>query len=402
MSDNYAEDPSMEAVARNSGAPAEVLLRLVAPQAEPSWFALTSRDLPGELIDAILVHPDVALRKALAQSGYVQAEQRARLVDDPEPRVRGALAFGPEIGRQTAQPLPEEIQRRLLTDPSARVRTLAGWSPYLAPHLWEEFVAPTEPGPEILDGEAIERGLAAADEREREALAWNVSVTKDRIKALATDPAHRVRLAYASRHDLTEDERAHIDYHVGPTDRVEVAAWLKESKDPAVIMAGVRSANLLLRRTAAYNRNLPPEGVELLSRDPDYIVRLLLCENHSGIDSEIVLQTYLACDFVTAGSLLAHRDFPARGLAERFADDPDRDRRWLVSLDPDTDPGTLVRLVEDPDEWVRTSIIAHPNLPQDVLLACHADPATRIAALRNPGLPSALLHQALDEAGVPR
>lgn len=392
----------MDAVAGNPGASAEVLLRLLAPGAEDCWYRLIRRDLPGAVVDAILAHSNVIVRRRLAESGYVRSEQRARLIDDPEPDVRVILAYGPEVGRRAAQPLPEDVQRRLLTDPSARVRTAAGWSPHLAPHLWEKFVAPTEPAPQILDETAVARALAGDDERERESLAWDSSVSKGRIRALATDPAHRVRLAYASRHDLTEAERAQVDYHVGPQDRVETATWLKESKDQDVIMAGARSANLLLRRTVAYNRRLPPEGVELLSRDPDYIVRLLLCENQAGIDPEIVLQTYLACEFVTAGDLLAHRDFPKRGLAPRFADDPDPTRRHLVTLDPDADPGILVGLVDDPDEWVRTCVIRHPNLPADVLLACHADPANRVAALGNPGLPTALLHQALDEAGIPR
>lgn len=402
MDDECFDHRVMDAVAGNSGAPAEVLLRLLAPEAEDCWHRLIWRDLPVAVVDAILVHPNVDVRIRLAESGYVRPEQRARLIDDPEPRVRVVLAHGPEVGRRGARPLPEEVQRRLLTDPSARVRTVAGWSPHLAPHLWEEFVAPAEPRQQILDETAVEHALASDDERERESLAWNVSVTKGRIRALATDPAHRVRLAYASRHDLTEAERAQVDYHVGPKDRVETAAWLKESKDPDVVMAGARSANLLLRRTAAYNRHLPPEGVELLSHDPDYIVRLLLCENQSGIDPEIVLETYLACEFVTAGDLLQHRDFPKRGLAQRFADHPDPKHRHLVTLDPDAAPDILVRLVDDPDDWVRTCVIRHPNLPADVLLACHTDPAKRVAALGNPGLPTALLHQALDEAGVPR
>jgi hypothetical protein len=392
----------MDAIAGNSGAPVDVLFRLLALEAEDCWFRLARRKLPVEVIDAILVNPHRDLRRHFAENPRVPAEQRARLVDDPDPRVRGALAHGPDWRPRNAPPLPEDIQRRLLTDPSSNVRALARWSPLLAPHLWEEFVAPTEPGPEIFDEAAVEQALASDDERERESLAWKVSVTKDRIKALATDPAHRVRLAYASRHDLSETERAQIDYTVGPTDRVEIAAWLKESEDPDIIMAGARSANLLLRRTVTYNRRLPPEGVELLSRDTDYIVRLLLCENHSGIDPEIVLQTYIACEFVTAGDLLEHRDFPQRGLAQRFADDPNPRCRHLVTLDRDAAPDILLRLLDDPDDWVRSCVIRHPNLPADVLLACHADPVNRVAALGNPGLPAVLLHEALDEAGVPR
>ncbi|WP_370370252.1 hypothetical protein [Catenulispora sp. GP43] len=385
----------MSAVAGNAGAPADVLLRLLAPEAEDTWYALAWRDLPVAVIDAILVHPNRKIRVLFAQNAVVAPEQRARLIDDPEPRVRGALAYGPDWRPTRARPLPEDIQLRLLSDPSSSVRALAQETPLLSPRLRGPRWAPT---PQPFEPDL----LTSPDESDRLALAWSLAVSKDLVSALATDPSPTVRLAYASRHDLTEAERADVDVHVGPKDRVDTADWLLESEDPGTVMAGARSANLLLRRTAAYNTFLPPEGVELISRDSDYIVRLLLCENHTGIDPEVVLQTFLACEFVTKSDLLAHRDFPKHGLAARFADDPDPARRWLVSLDPVADPATLIRLLDDPDKHVRQSVVAHRNLPRDIVLACHADPATHIAALRNPGLPAALLHQALDEAGVPR
>ena len=411
----------LNSIARNTGAPPEVLLRILAPEAREVWDVIAGRPLPVEVIDAILAHPDPELRVHLTQNGDIPAEQRGRLVDDPDPTIRRRLAYGPEHLRRPAAPLPEDIQRRLLTDPNGFVRSTAKMSPLLAPHLWKELVEPTLPGPfppdienpndyyrypairsAVLDQEAAERILASTDERDRAALAWNVSVAKDLIGALATDDSPTVRLAYASRHDLTEDERAEVDYHVGPQDRVDTAPWLLESEDPEIIMAGAQSANLLLRRTVAGNKSLPPEGVELLSHDPDYIVRLLLCENQTGVDPEVVLQTYLACEFITKSDLLRHRDFPKPGLAARFAGDPDPARRWLSCIDPEADPDVLTSLLGDPEDHIRQSVAAHPNLPLDVLLACYGDEAFYISTLNNPSLPELLLHEALDEAGVPR
>lgn len=50
--------------------------------------------LPGPAIALILAHPNPGARFHFAMSARAEAAQRARLVDDPSPKVRAALAYG--------------------------------------------------------------------------------------------------------------------------------------------------------------------------------------------------------------------------------------------------------------------------------------------------------------------
>ena len=327
----------IESIGHNPSAPTDILLRILDHSPDAIRDRIAYQALTDDLVDAVVAHPERRVRSWLAENLNATPERRARLVDDPIPGVRMACAIGPTWFRKRADPLPESAQRRLLNDPHPRVRDEAAISlrsltlaaelhddpdplrrrvACSAWNLLDEDARRrllTDEEPEVraaaarqisdTDPDATDIYLAAVDtgkfwdrsvlnsaalhpdtaERlvrtgtsaQRAAMALNPHVRKDLATELSEDSEHHVRIMLASRPDLTEEERAAIDYLIDERDRLDPLHWVYAVTDVGRLRELAQSGNTLIRRSLAYNRHLPQDVVDLLSADEDFAVRIL-------------------------------------------------------------------------------------------------------------------------------
>ncbi|MFD0146152.1 MULTISPECIES: translation initiation factor 2 [unclassified Streptomyces] len=465
-----------QGLALNPAAPPGILLRLLDPPYEAAWSALCRhrRELPPEVVDAIVAHPHPRLRGALARNPHVPGEVRGRVVDDEMWLVRAHLADGPG---QDVWPrhLPDHVIERMYTTYDGQelqsllfsrqvpfrfmlatathpVATIRAYGPAVWGHLSEERRAAllADPDPDVRT--SAERALARAtaeddademdhwlrtthshghgrshvlvncrlsrsvvDEllREREngdlwCLAHNYSTPPDvvahvarvgdpktrrevarradlpreLVDLLAADPDPEVRTVVSVRPELTEDERAAVDYLVEPHEVVQVGA------DPyRAPLSHARSAHPLLRRRVAHNPELPAELVELLAADEDPGVRIVLAQHHPEAPAELLLRCYLEYGGRNRDRLLGLPRFPVAGLATRFGSAEDPAVRLLATLDPEADPALVDALTRDPDARVRAGAARNPGLPPDRVLRLLEDEELSGEAAANPALP---------------
>ncbi|MGW3412152.1 hypothetical protein [Streptomyces sp. NPDC000888] len=451
----------LKGLARNPAAPNGVLLRLLSPEALSAWFWLCLRpDPPAELVDAMINHPDFRVRGSIAESWNADPADRARLVDDPEPKVRMALASGPEPFRMDVAPLPDAAYERLLSDPDKDVRywavrsrsipprILAGYADHADPAVraavcgaWDGLTPATreallaDPDTEVrraaarracVDDAALtdelldtldkwpredvlmkgrlsrataERLVASEDSEERHAVASNPSLPPDLVARLASDPEHHVRLAISVRPGLTEDERAAIDYGVDPKDRPGPVRWVWNlgADDIDVLRRCATSSHVLLRRSAAANRHLPVDLVEPLAHDEDFAVRLLTCEYQPSTPADALLRMVLEWSGYTRADMLARPQFPRKGLV-RYAEDENPSVRMLAVYDPDASPELIERLSHDASTGVRYTAAGDPRLPLARIEELLTESDTAQPAAGNPALPVEVMHRLLDES----
>ncbi|MFG3001763.1 Mucin-2 [Streptomyces sp. NPDC048340] len=456
---------ALDGVARNPALPTPLLLRLLAFDGGgdgPPRHALQRAGLPEAAIAVILAHPNPGARIDFAMSAGAEPAQRARLADDPSPKVRAALAYGPELNkpRTKVAPLPDAVCARLLEDPAPSVRTALLDSPHLTPSFvasmathqspaarraavraWE-ILPPGErsallgdPDPEVRRAaalwecrrdarvtaellrdpksaaEALRRGLLVRADAERcvaerthlTALAGNPSLPADLVERLAVDPDEAVRLAVSLRHELDETRRMAIDFTVGDFDRGDGVQWVHDGPaDPEVLRRAATSAHPLLRRAAAQSPHLPPDLLRLLARVEDPVVENLLGIHHPDAPEEVLLRVYarLGGTF-SAWMAETHPRFPSEGLAARYADHPDGNYRRLAVRDPAATPALIERLSHDPAVWTRQAAAGDPRLPLHRLREALHVPELASSAGANPALPEDDMAAVLDRAGVP-
>lgn len=455
----------LDGVARNPALPTPLLLRLLGFDGGgdgPPRDALQRAGLPEPAVAVILAHPNPRARIGFAMSGGAEPEQRARLADDPSPKVRTALAYGPEwsVPRTTVAPLPDAVCARLLDDPDASVRAALLDSPLLAPSFvsslashhdpaarrgavraWE-VLAPgersallTDPDPEVRRAaalwecqqdahvtaallrdpksaaEALRRGLLVRAVAERcvaerthlAALAENPSLPAGLVERLAVDADEAVRLAVSLRPELDESRRMTIDFTIGDLDRGDDVQWVRDGlADPEVLRRAATSAHPLLRRAAARSPHLPPDLLHLLARVEDPVVENRLGIHHPDTPEEVLMRVYarLGGTF-SAWMAETHPRFPREGLAARYADHPDGNYRRLAVRDPAATPALIERLSHDPEVWTRQAAARDPRLPVHRLREALDVPDLASSAGANPALPEGAMAAVLNRAGVP-
>ncbi len=454
---------ALDGVASNPALPTPLLLRLLAFDDGgdgPPRHALQRAGLPESAVAVILAHPNPSARIDFARSTRAEPAQRARLADDPSPKVRAALAHGPERSpRTTVTPLPDAVCARLLDDPAPSVRAALLGSRHLVPSFvaslathhdpaarrgavsaWE-ILAPGErsalladPDPEVRRAaalwecrrdtrvtaellhdpksaaEALRRGLLLRTDAERcvaerthlAALAENPSLPADLVELLAVDPDEAVRLAVSLRPELDETRRTAIDFTVGDLASEDVE-WVRDGlADPDVLRRAAASAHPLLRRTAARSPHLSPDLLRLLARAEDPVVEALLGVHHPDAPEEVLMRVYsrLGGTF-SAWMAETHPRFPREGLAARYADHPDGNYRRLAVRDPAATPALVERLSHDPAVWTRQAAAADPRLPLHRLREALYVPELASSAGANPALPENEMAAVLDRAGVP-
>ncbi|KQV14639.1 MULTISPECIES: hypothetical protein [unclassified Kitasatospora] len=449
------------ALSGNEASPSGVLLRLLGQEHQYVRQNVTRRrDLPVDVVEAILAHPDLKVRLNFGESERADPAQRARLLDDPSPRAVLMLAIGPTPYRGRVEPLPDWAYERLLAHPRELVRGETAVSGSVPEHVLAGLVSSPEAflrrascrawgslsdsareallrdeEPEVRQAAALracpeDEGLTAqlveelagswqlsdvlehgrlgrelaerlvAEGERLSAVAANPSLPPDLVARLAVHPDPQVRLRISARAELGESERASIDYAVDPEARLGTLDWVwRAREDPDVLRRCATSAHPWLRRSAAVCPTLPPDLVERLAEDEDFAVRLLLCEFHPEPPPELLLDLYLGGGHRAARMLVVHERFPSAGLAARFADSADPERRRLALRDPEMEPEVLDRLSRDPE--TRGTAARHPRLPLARLRELIEASDTTVAAAGSPQLPAEDMHWLLDRAGVP-
>ncbi|MFI1938019.1 LRV domain-containing protein [Streptomyces purpureus] len=446
-------------LAVNEAAPESVARRVftVNPLPEEGRWLSWSRLTPAAA-RAAAAHPDPKTRRMLAENP--DPAVLTLLADDPETRVRATVVFtaehhGVELGLDTVRRLahdpeprvrhwagalpglPDDETLALAEDPDPRVRAaaLSAWSwPRLRPEV--RAAAEADPDPEIR--KAVERATrveaplpttveafrAETDERRRRDAAYEAAVDEGLARllvthedagiragaarnphlptglalSLAADADDWVRLSLSLRADLTEEQRAAIDYTV-PEGSRPVPDWIKERYgDPDALRELAASSHVLLRRAVAAAPELPDDVVELLASDEDYFVRLTLCGGKQA-PHELLVEMLRSWDGLSKGTLLHRPHFARPGLA-RFADDPDDWLRYAALFDPERSPELVERLSRDPSRLVRDHAARDPRLPYGRLVELLDEDGEPQAAAFNPALPVELMHGLLDLAGV--
>ncbi|MFE3205574.1 hypothetical protein [Embleya sp. NPDC059237] len=368
--------------------------------------ALANTVLSREAVTRMADDPDPTIRRYAGALPGPFDDIRVRLAEDPDPAVRAAVVSHETVWIM----LRPAVRERLLGDPDPAVeRAIRAFARARArlPRSLVEFRAEADPSrrERVVTGGMLDRDLAEAlsldpDASIRARVAGNEHLPVDLAKRLGHDPDATVRLVASMHAELSEDERAAIDYVV-PEGRQPIARWVRAASDtPDALRRAATSAHVLLRRSAASLRRLPPDIVELLARDDDTYVRLMLVHHCDDAPHQLLVDMYAHDSHLSWAMIKFRPNFVVPGLAH-YADHPNERLRQIALMDPDAGPELVERLSHDSDVRVRQEAAGDARLPLGRLVELLYDEETASFAAANSALPVEYMHQLLDQAGVP-
>ncbi|WP_405697444.1 hypothetical protein [Streptomyces sp. NBC_01185] len=404
-------------VAANPAAPPGVLLRLLAAQARVAWAVLCEeRPLPEDVVEAVVAHPEWRIRRGFARNRHVGPEQRGRLVDDPHPLVRAALAAGPRLRLGRVQALPDDVLETLLTardDPTQdrlltadEIRQELEISGQIPPSFRRRML--DHPNPE-LRMKAVGLWLWLTPGRRDALLADPVRAVRERARA-----SSRILDPEAMEADLPENGCHHrslllVNYAVSRSvaerclaERRDLGALARNPHLPTGVVSRLaRDPDPGVRERVAARADLDPVLLAELAQDPDSAVRtraalqpLPRSWSQRGAIDRVIGRTA-----ESIGTVDEMFDEPGTSWYEACAASPHALMRRIAATCPGL-PQELVRsLASDPDADVRHLLACnHPLAPPDLLLdAFIAMPRQRPYLLTLPRLPRTGLHRLLDD-----
>lgn len=415
----------LHTLALNANVPQSVVVRLSTSSDESVRGALAARaGRPREVYAALVEDPFRYVREWLAQNDDVPDDLRARLADDPDTEVRALL------GRWWVG-APDEVRRKLLTDPVDHVRGYA-CSTYYArlPHP----VPPADLVPALVADPVTRAGVirhlpgvtaalaSDVDDDVRREVAAHPGLAPELRDRLGDDPAKRVRVAVFARPDTPPPLRQRIYDAVAWAAPLSLSA---DADDEALVrevedmMAATELRHLDLpwvtadplphvgspypcfRASAARSTSLPPDVQRRLLDDERNVVRTAMFrtmgERVDPATAERIERAFgpnrkirwrPADDYT----------FPVEFL-RRFATDDDPRMRCLAPRDPDLPPEACARLAADDDAAVRGAVASHPNLPPASRLTLLTDGSVFVSdeAAASPHLPVAEMERLVSE-----
>ncbi|GAA1969662.1 hypothetical protein [Catenulispora subtropica] len=299
---------------------------------------------------------------ALSYNRNAPAELIIELFDG----VEGHYRFTP-LARHD---LPAAARDAALTHPNLKVRLAAAEHGHLTPDQWDRLIA-------SFDDEA---GRAFAERRRAEHTCFDDAVPP-------STPA-----------EIAEWAAQVPEPHPGLA--TQCPWWIAALHDNADAMRQLAtSPNPAVRRSVAHARYLPPDVLEMLLRDHDPAIPVILAGSCDDTPPDVLLDVWNRWPrgLPPADPPRSHPNFPKTGLLHH-ADDPDPHLRILALSDEAADADLVDRLAGDPDPFVRAEALLHPRLSPAAHVAALLDETSAYAAARNPALPVPVMRHMVDIA----